>query len=273
MIKAAQDAQRDDGSGFTEAAYANLLDRAAVRYRFIDYSVEVRENVCIWRHDIDYSPHRARALARIEAARKLRCIYHVLLDSSHYNIFEPKIVGILKEIAGMGHEIGLHFDWDVFDRPASITEQQAHERIFFEKGVVQTVLNVPVRSISFHNHALNTDHVMGTDTICGMLNAAAPRIQDQFKYCSDSNGIWRYDRLHDLLSGHPIPRLHVLTHPVWWVPEPMRPVDRFRRAVDGHAEANMRFYLGLMKRDGRLAGIAKRLGIDSVTLRTLDQDG
>jgi hypothetical protein len=30
-------------------------------------------------------------------------------------------------------------------------------------------------------------------------------------------------------------RLHVLTHPEWWVPEPMSPRDRIARAIDGRA--------------------------------------
>jgi hypothetical protein len=197
----------------------------------------------------------------------------VLLDSGHYNVFEPEVIEILKKISGMGHEIGLHFDWDVFGRSASVTQQEAHERISFEKHVVQTILGVPLRSMSFHNHTLNEGRIIGADTICGMFNAAAPRVRDQFKYCSDSNGIWRYDRLADLLSDDSIPRLHVLTHPVWWVPEAMRPVDRFRRAVEGHARANMRFYLGVMRRDGRLTEIAEQLGIDSAALKMLSKNG
>lgn len=263
----------DDESGFTEAAYIDLLERAVARYRFVDYSAEAGENVCIWRHDIDYSPHRAVALARIEEARKLRCIYHVLLDSSHYNIFEPEIVRILREISNLGHEIGLHFDWDVFEKPDTVSEREVHERISFEKNILETLLKAPLRSISFHNHTLNERRIIGFDTVCGLFNAASPRICDRFKYCSDSNGIWRYERLIDLLSGDPIPRLHVLTHPLWWTPDPMRPIDRFRRAVNGHARANMRFYLGLMQRDGRFAALAMRLGLDPDALRTLDENG
>ncbi len=251
-----------NAADFTEAVYVDLLERAAARYRFVDYSTDAGEGALIWRHDIDYSPHRALALAKLEAARNLRCVYHVLLDSRYYNLFEPEIARIVRAISALGHEIGLHFDWDVFERPEIVYERQLHERIAFEKLVIETVLGVKTRSISFHNHTINQDRIATADQICGLFNATAPRIQDRFKYISDSNGIWRYERLIDLLSGASPARLHVLTHPEWWTPEPMTAMNRVERAIDGRARANRQIYITMLKRDGRFAAIAERIGLD-----------
>jgi hypothetical protein len=251
-----------NAADFTEVAYVDLLERAAARYRFVDYSTDAGEGALIWRHDIDYSPHRALALAKLEAARNLRCIYHVLLDSRYYNLFEPEIARIVRAIATLGHEIGLHFDWDVFERPEVVTERQLHERIAFEKLVIETATGVPTSSISFHNYVLNQSRIETADQICGLFNAAAPRIRDRFKYVSDSNGIWRHERLVDLLSGASPTRLHVLTHPEWWTPEPMTPMNRIERVIDGRARANRQIYITMMKRDGRFAAIAEQIGLD-----------
>lgn len=252
---------RPEDVEFTETEYLHLLDLAASKYRFCNYAEEAGTPFLVWRHDIDYSPQRALALARIEAAKKLRLVYHVQVASRYYNVFEPEIADILKEIARLGHEIGLHFDMDVFGIDTKVSQDELLNRIAFEKHVLETVVEAPMESLSFHNYSVNIERLEKTDELCGMRNVCAARIIETFKYVSDSNGIWRYDRLADVLAGPPLPRLHVLTHPVWWTAEPMRPIERFRRAVEGRAQTNLDIYLTHMKRDGRHDAIATHIGL------------
>jgi len=258
---------KPEDAAFTEAEYVRLLDMAASKYRFCTYGEELGEPFVIWRHDIDCSPHRALALAKIEAERHLRCIYHVLVSGRHYNVFEPEIADILRKIGSLGHEIGLHFDMDVFGTTTSTPSEDLIQRISFEKEVVETITGAPAQSISFHNYILNEGRIENTDKICGMRNACAPSIRETYRYVSDSNGIWQEENLEDILSETPT-HLHVLTHPIWWTETPLKPFQRFLRAVDGHRQANLAFYLSLMQRDGRLRTIAKRLGISNADLES-----
>ena len=250
----------DEIYDFTEANYRRLLALAVSKYQFVSYGEEPAAPFVIWRHDIDCSPHRALAFAQAEADLGVRCHYHVLVSGRYYNVLEPDVAAIIRKIGALGHEIGLHFDMDTVPEAASATEVSIRDRISFEKQIIETVTGVPVRTMSFHNHVLHEARLDRADEICGMCNASNERFQTGYKYVSDSNGIWRHDRLEDVLTAPAHPRLHVLTHPVWWSPEPMSPVMRLHRVVDGRAHASFDFYADVMKRDGRYATLAQRLG-------------
>src|SRR3546814_10633265 len=56
---------------------------------FVDYGEASEVPAVIWRHDIDYCPALALKIARIEAGRGARCIYHVLVSSPFYNVLDP----------------------------------------------------------------------------------------------------------------------------------------------------------------------------------------
>ena len=68
-----------------------------------------------------------------------------------------------------------------------------------------------------------------------MVNAYGRGLRERFAYCSDSHGVWRHRRLHDVVEQATDERLHVLTHPEWWVPDPLPPRERVTRAIEGRA--------------------------------------
>ena len=77
---------------FTESAYRALVRRACERYVAIDFAeAAAATGGLLWRHDIDVSVHRARALAEIEHEAGLRATYFVYLHSRFYNAFEGEI--------------------------------------------------------------------------------------------------------------------------------------------------------------------------------------
>ncbi len=245
---------------FTEEKYITLLDKAKCKYHFNGSDLNKETPAVCWRHDIDYSPHRALSMARYEAKRKLRCVYHILCSSRYYNILEPEIALIIKEIASLGHEIGLHLDFDVFGGK-SFSKDDLFRRINLEKDILENLINQELISISFHNHALNINFVIDDPYIEGLLNLASTSFYKNAKYISDSNGIWRQEDLETVLDGSIYERLHVLTHPVWWPPESLLPIDRVLRVINGRARANKLIYITTMKRDGRLEKIAKAIGL------------
>lgn len=252
---------------FTELKYRDLILAASLKYSFngSDFS-GASPSVC-WRHDVDYSPHRALAMARIEASVGVRCVYHFLVSSRYYNVLEPEITKIFREIVILGHEVGLHFDMDVIESEC-LAEDLLMERILLEKNLLSQLLNCELVSFSFHNHVLHLENIVDSEEICGMRNLASPTFYRQAKYLSDSNGIWREETLEELLSGASFSKLHVLTHPVWWTPEPLVPLKCVSRAVEGRARANKIMYIQIMQRDGRLKEIGELIGLTEQDLQS-----
>lgn len=248
---------------FTEANYARLLALAARQYRFCNYGENLPEPIIVWRHDIDVSPNRALSLARIEAEQGVKCVYHILLSSRHYNVFELETMNTLRQIANSGHHIGLHFDMDVFGHGENADPQTVSRRIEREKGILEDLLGVSLGSMSFHNTLLNSHRIGTSSVIAGMINVNSGEVFGRYKYVSDSNGIWRRECLRDVLNGQVYPRLHVLTHPVWWTPDAMSPAERLWRAQIGRARAGINIYFDALRRDGRAKEVLTLQGFDS----------
>ena len=106
-------------------------------------------------------------------------------------------------------------------------------------------------AFSFHNPVPETlkcaaDHY-GT-----LLNCYSQRFKTAVPYCSDSNGYWRFRRLHDVLIEGKDPCLQVLTHPGWWQHMPMAPRQRLVRSAYGRAAATMHMYDREMLRHNRI---------------------
>lgn len=261
---------------FTETEYIELLGLAAAKYQFVDVATNIAIDgpAVVWRHDVDHSIHRALALAEIEHARGARASYHLMTASRYYNLLEPEVIRIVRRIAGLGHHLGLHLDLDVFGEEATVDHAAMEARVLFERGVIETVAGASLTSMSFHNHLLNTARITDAIRIGGLVNASAPEFFDSVRYVSDSNGLWRRDRLRDVLAGPTVARLMVLTHPEWWTPEGLTPFERMRRCVSGRAEANLELYVYQLARDGRLSPIAECSGLpENLIARVLAKAG
>jgi hypothetical protein len=216
---------------FTEAGYRELLRIARGRYRFgsfRDYR-SAPAGTALWRHDLDFSVHRALALARIEAQEGVRSTHFVLLHSAFYNALEAEVAERIREIGSLGHDLGVHFD------PRFYEGRDLDAALARERDLLETVFETEVSAFSLHNPEIAgwTDD---RDEIAGIVNAYGPYISAHYGYASDSNGYWRFTPLDEVLQSGSYERLHVLTHPEWWVPEPMSPRDRVSRAIDGRAQ-------------------------------------
>lgn len=236
---------------FTEDAYRRLVAEARRHYTCLSFEeAAAAETGVLWRHDIDISVHRALALARIEHEAGLQSTVFVHLHSRFYNTFGADITGRLRAIADLGHLIGLHFDPHAHALVPGDTV--ALERaVAAEAAALQSLAGVTPVAVSLHDPDLRGWETMDAERLAGLPNAYARTIKERFAYCSDSNGYWRFTPLADELAGGRHARLHVLTHPEWWVPEAMPPRARVQRAIDGRAAAVGRTY------DEILAAIAR----------------
>lgn len=242
--------QAEQFGEFTEAGFRGLLRALKANgYRFAGYAKTGAGKEVLWRHDVDYSMHRAAKLAEIEAAEGATATYFVNPRSAFYNVFEPEISSLLSKIRQRGHDIGLHFDANAYDvtiwSAAEIETALTHER-----AILEMALGEPVHSVSWHNPDMSNLLEFDADEISGLISAYGISFRRNYIYCSDSNGYWRFQPMAKVIAaGHP--RLHLLTHPEWWTPEPMSPSSRINRTIIGRARATRRDYDALLARAGR----------------------
>jgi hypothetical protein len=243
---------------FTEAYYRQLLRAARQSYAFATYdAIPWGSRFILWRHDLDYSINRAAALARIETEEGVTGTYFVNPSCEYYNPFEPKQAQLLKQILSLGHRLGLHFD------AASQNiqnEEQLHSKVMQEGRWLEEAFGVRPDAFSFHNPGADNLQC-DADQYGGLTNCYSQRFKTEVPYCSDSNGYWRFRRLHDVLTEATDPCLQVLTHPGWWQERPMPPRQRIFRCAYGRADATMRGYDDGLQAFGRLnhAGLAGHL--------------
>jgi hypothetical protein len=245
---------------FTEDNYRQLLRIAKVTYCFATYdAIPWNSQFILWRHDLDYSINRAAALAGVEVEEGVTATYFVNPRCEHYNPFEPRQARLIRLILELGHSLGLHFDAAYHDIH---NEEQLHSKVAQEGAWLEEAFGVRPVVFSFHNPS--PIHLQcNAESYGGLINCYSSRFKAEVAYCSDSNGYWRFRRLHDVLCEARDPCLQVLTHPEWWQEKPMPPRQRIFRSAYGRAQATMNEYDRLLVEHGRLnhAGLTDRLRI------------
>jgi hypothetical protein len=235
---------------FTEDGFrALILALKSGGYRFARYHEAIAERHVLWRHDVDFSIHRAARLAAIEAEEGVVATYFVNPRSAFYNLLEPEISNLVARIRDLGHEIGLHFDAGAYTAP-KWKQPELERALARERALLENILDFPICCVSWHNPDLSNLLDFDAEEIAGLVNAYGARLRRDYDYCSDSNGYWRFRSMADVIADGR-PRLHLLTHPEWWMPEPMAPSARIDRAILGRARAVRRDYDMLLAAGGR----------------------
>jgi hypothetical protein len=235
---------------FTEAGYRKLLEALKGQgYTFARYGETAPGRHVLWRHDVDFSMHRALRLARIEAEEGIFSTWFVNPRCTFYNLAEPAISKLAAGILALGHEIGLHFDAEAFPHQRW-TRVGLEQAVSSERALVESITGAPVRCVSWHNPDLTNLLDFKDDLIAGLINTYGETLRRDYVYGSDSNGYWRFKPMRELIAeGHE--RLHLLTHPAWWTPEPMSPSARIDRAIEGRARAVRAAYEATLEKGGR----------------------
>ena len=218
-------------SEFTEEGYARLLDLARDRYRFTTFDNPGKGAHVLWRHDIDFSVHRAAKLAQIEAEKGVVATYFLMLRSEFYTMGDPAILECVQRIQSLGHRFGLHFQAE----PCEGLHAQPHlleARIVRDTELLRDLIGVELDAVSFHNPDVNGLIDVTADRLGDLVNTYGTTFRKHYGYCSDSNGYWRHHALADVLNDGTHTRLQVLTHPGWWTPRPMSPNARIERCFD-----------------------------------------
>lgn len=229
---------------FTLSNYDRLLEIALKNgYSFSDYDLSHNDSTnlsreIIWRHDVEFSVHRALKMAKVEHEKGIKAHYFFQIHCEFYNIFEKEIYGLAKQIQALGHFVGLHFDahfWEISSK------EHLEECISRDRKILEDLLSAEIKNFSFHN---TTPALLSMDDThyAGLLNVYAKDIRAKYRYCTDSTGIWRYERLEDVLNDKSIHYLQVLTHDGMWQDEAMAPRQRVMRCINMRAQRRIESY-------------------------------
>ncbi len=240
---------------FIETNYKGILEKLIQQgYQFIGFDYEIINSgtkFVLWRHDVDHSLNRAYRLAEIEEEFGIKATYFIHIQSGFYNVFEPDQYEILCRIIDKGHTVGLHFDHGFYTKSRHLINNDEIEKCaIIEKEMLEKYFNIKINAVSFHNPEASNVLNLKQGYYAGMVNAYSKIIGDKCKYCSDSNGYWRYDRLLDVIEND-YDRLHILTHPVWWVPYEMSPYERIKRCTDGRRNSVIKRYCDILEQSAR----------------------
>jgi len=200
---------------FSPAGYrmllTGLLSRGYEVRRF--QSADPGRQHLILRHDVDLWPEVVRVIGRVEAELGVSAVYFFLTDSPLYEISSQSVRSAIRDLVGMGHEIGLHFDAKRHADDTATLDSAASAAC----ALLEAVSGQPVETVSFHRPSRS--FLASAAPIAGRVHAYQPRFFKEMDYCSDSRGGWRH--------GPPLERdavqkgraLQLLTHPIWWVHE------------------------------------------------------
>lgn len=234
-------------SEFTENNYRTLIELAKQKLKFRFFSSRpLKGKEILLRHDVDFSPQRARALARIENEVKIGATYFFRVRGADYSILDSQVQRIIHEITGLGHEIGLHFESEDLD----ISEELILVKLQNDKNLFELITGINSKVFSFHNPT-KLMMTMRNTQYSEMINAYAKIHFNLTNYVSDSNGYWRFRSFKDVLIDPNTKKLQVLIHPEWWTPEPLSPRERIWRAHIGRANNAHQRYIELLEFLGR----------------------
>ncbi len=221
---------------FTIENYKHLVRLALNYYTPSSFnSLKSKNKIILWRHDVDISINRSLRLAQINSELGMKSTFFLSLHSHFYNPFEKKQKVKLLEIINLGHDIGLHFDTSFYKIENKF---QLENYITCEKEIFANLLSQELVAISFHDPS-DSDLKFEDENYSDLVNAYSKKLKDEVKYCSDSNGYWRHEKLEDVILSNAHKSLQVLIHPEWWQESYEPPRRRLHRAAYGRARQSM----------------------------------
>ena len=226
---------RSEFSDFTLARFGDLCTMVLDRYKPLWFTEAGARSGVLWRHDVDISVEQSLRVATIEADLGIFATYFFLPHSLFHNLWAPETAAMARRIVALGHRAGLHFDPKFYDEQLNASAYD--DLAATERHWLENLLACEVEAVSFHHIGVLRRGPPAGDKVGGMVNAYSASITERFHYVSDSNGVWRFENLFDVVADAQHEHLHVLTHPVWWSDEPLPPRRRLQRCIDDGALA------------------------------------
>lgn len=197
----------------------------------------------ILRHDVDYSTRKAHEMAKLEQALGVRSTYFVLFSSPYYNLLTGDAMRAVRDIAGMGHEIGLHYDTDLL---TAADDQGRSREVAALAKLLGAQVGTPVTSIAQHNPSETQVRLQ----VAGYIDAYSDRFCRDIAYLSDSRRLFGAPDPYAFFREHS--RSQLLIHPLWWhetVKSRRESFDAVRNAILEATEAMLVRINGSMEAD------------------------
>jgi hypothetical protein len=163
----------------------------------------------ILRLDVDFEPAAAAKTARIAAEEGMRATYFVQVDSPFYNLVEPVHRRSLEEIAGYGHDIGLH----IFPRIDGTDPLRLAEGLALLRALLPSA--VPV--VAWHNPPADSARLQPTVRAAGLVDAYDHLWFGPDRYISDSNMRTEPAVIARFAATSAVPLVQILLHSEFWV--------------------------------------------------------
>jgi hypothetical protein len=196
-------------------------------YKSISFDENYEGRQVIVRHDIDIDLDVAVEMSKIEKEEGVKATYYVWLNSPFYSLFEKRYIKSIKEIISNGHDVGLHFDETAYNIES---EKDILKYIDKEVNVLESYFEIKVTSVSFHRPS---KYVLDNDlNLNKYINTYSNKFFKEYKYISDSNGIWREGCGCNIFREGKYEKIQILTHPIWWKAEHMDGDSRLTRYVN-----------------------------------------
>lgn len=187
-------------------------------------------------------------MAKIEHAYGVKTTYFFQLHSDFYNVLSSYFTAILKEIQNFGHHIGLHFDCHYYNINE---EEKLGKYITIDKTYLEQVLGIAIDTFSFHN---TNSFILHCNELYygGILNVYSSFFKEHYNYCADSTGVWRYERLEDVLLDANVRHLQVLIHDAMWSRTMLSPHKRIMSSIQANADRIKRNYALFLPETGNV---------------------
>lgn len=198
---------------FTLDTYTKLLKYFQQTHNytlFKEYSQSVDQHTMLLRHDIDYSLKHAYEVAKLEAKLGIKSTYFLLFSSPFYNMLDEENIHLAKQIAALGHEIGLHYDVTVISKGSEKNPSALFEA---EINLLSILIDQPIKSIAMHNPSISGEDIFReTDYI----NTYSEEFVKDMGYFSDSCMAWRNNFIDHLDKNSFPKKIQLLIHPILW---------------------------------------------------------
>lgn len=201
---------------FTYESYVEMLKKLNRKgYDFKNYhNWQETDHSVILRHDVDMSLEKAVLLSEIEKSAfsgGVQAAYFILVSTEFYNIHSRASKTQLRQIIRNGGMIGLHFDETQYDISNA---QEMQKYVCAEAELLSDAAGEAVTTVSMHRPS--EKFLSSEMEFPGMINSYGQTYFKSMKYLSDSRRHWR-ENADEIIGNVLYPRLHILTHPFWYM--------------------------------------------------------
>lgn len=182
-----------------------FLKDASDRYRIWNLKDWRGGNGIVLRHDVDFDLRAALRMAELESSMGITSSFFIMTTSSFYNPSYRENREILVKMAGLGFDIGLHYDPTVYEEGGD-----DEENVRREADLLASICGSEVNSVSLHNPSVHGSYPL----FRSFRNAYDPAIFSNETYASDSCMDFRGKDMGVFLTQAEKGPVQLLLHPM-----------------------------------------------------------